>query len=193
MSCMSVLQKKISAIPKATFTFSDIRKIADMDDESLRVSMNRLVKSGHVIRIVRGVYTHDLALVDWERLAQELYAPSYLSFESALGRAGVLSQKPYALTLATTMRTRTIETKTKTIIYHHIQPRLYWGHTREGHVYVAEPEKAFLDLAYLSLKGYATFDLDEMDITKLNSAKITRYLRKFDNAQLRKRVESFFG
>ncbi len=189
---MSALQKKINAIPKSTFTFSDIRKIADMDDESLRVSMNRLVKSGHVTRLVRGVYAHDLALVDWERLAQELYDPSYLSFESALGRSGVLSQKPYAFTLATTKRTRTIETKTTMIIYHHIQPCLYWGYVKENHVFVAEPEKAFLDLAYLSLKGYAAFDPDEMDLTRLNSAKITQYLRKFDSTQLRKRVEKLF-
>ncbi|MBI4272356.1 hypothetical protein HY621_00695 [Candidatus Uhrbacteria bacterium] len=189
---MSALQKKINEIPKPTFTFSDIRKIADMNDESLRVSMNRLVKSGHVTRIVRSVYAHDLAVVDWDRLAQELYTPSYLSFESALGRTGVLSQKPYALTLATTLRTRTIETKTKTIIYHHIQPRLYWGYIRENHIFVAESEKAFLDLAYLSLKGYATFDPDEMNLAKLDSAKIMRYLRKFGNVQLRKRVEKLF-
>ncbi|MBI2645309.1 hypothetical protein HYW94_04015 [Candidatus Uhrbacteria bacterium] len=189
---MSALLKRINAIPKSTFTFSDIRKIAEMNDESLRVSMNRLVNSGRVLRIIRGVYAHDLAHIDWEHLAQELYAPSYLSFESVLGRVGILSQKPYALTLATTKRTRTIEAHTMTIRYHHIQPRLYWGYTREHTVFIAEPEKAFLDLAYLSLKGYATYDPSEMDLTVLDSAKILRYLKKFNCVQLSKRITPLF-
>lgn len=179
-------------IPKATFTLSDIRKVTDMEDESLRVSMNRMVKNGAVARIVRGVYTHDLGKVDWEKFAQELYSPSYLSFEYALGRAGVLSQKSYALTLATSQRTKTIETTSVTIIYHHIQPRLYWGYVREENVFVAEPEKAFLDLAYLSLRGHVTFDPDEMSIEALNPTKIMTYLRRFESARLDKRVKGLF-
>lgn len=192
MNFMSALQKKISTIPKVTFTLADIRKITDMDDESLRVSMNRLVKGGAVTRIVRGVYTHDPATVDWEKLALELYSPSYLSFEYALGRAGILSQKSYALTLATPLRTKRIETNMVTIVYHHIQSRLYWGYTREQNVVFAEPEKAFLDLAYLSLRGYAAFDPDDMDLSLLDCLKIERYLKKFGNVQLDKRVKALF-
>lgn len=189
---MSELQKRISAIPKNTFTISDVRKITDMDDQSLRVSMNRLVKNGFATRIVRGVYTNNPAMVDWEKFAQELYAPSYLSFEWVLARAGVLSQKPYALTLATSLRTKTIETSWMTIIYHHIQPHLYWGSIQEHGIFVAEPEKAFLDLAYLSLRGYATLDPDEMDLTLLDCKKMKQYLRKFNNVQLNKRVNDVF-
>lgn len=185
---MSELQKKIRTIPKATFTLADIRKITDMDDESLQVSMNRLVKRGVVTRIVRGMYASDPATVDWEKLAQELYSPSYLSFEYALGRAGILSQKSYALTLATPARTKTIETPLITIAYHHIQPRLYWGYTREQNILVAQPEKAFLDLAYLSLRGYATFDPEEMNLSLLDGTKIEKYLKRFDSIQLNKRV-----
>lgn len=190
---MSRLQKKISAIPKATFTFADIRKVADMDDTSLRVSMSRLVRRGMVTRIVRGVYTNDLSTVDWEKLAQELYTPSYLSFESALGRAGVLSQKSYALTLATPLRSKTIETKVMTMIYHHIQPRLFWGYRREHTILVADPEKALVDLAYLSLKGYSTFDTTEMNLTLLDPAKVTRYLKKVGSIRLTRRIHSLFA
>lgn len=189
---MSELQKKISRIPKATFTLADIRKVTDMDDESLRVSMNRMVKNGTVTRITRGVYAHDLGRVDWEKLAQELYAPSYLSFEYTLGRAGVLCQKSYALTLATSQRTKTIETTSIAIIYHHIQSRLYWGYVREGNIFVAEPEKAFLDLAYLSLRGHVIFDPDEMNLFLLDLAKIEKYLKKFDHDTLNKRIEALF-
>lgn len=192
MNSMSELQKKISAIPKATFTLADIRKVTDMDDKSLRVSMNRMAKNGTVTRISRGVYTNDPAVVDWEKLAQELYAPSYISFESALGRAGVLSQKSYALTLATPLRTKTIESPLMTIIYHHISPQLYWGYTREQNILVAEPEKAFLDLAYLSLNGYATLDTDEMNLDLLDPAKIEQYLKKFDSVRLSARVKGLF-
>ncbi len=189
---MSELQKKIKSIPKSTFTLNDIRKVTDMNDESLRVSMNRLVKNGAVTRIVRGLYTSDPSSIDWERLAEELYSPSYLSCEYALGRVGVLSQKPYALTLATTLRSKTVETPFATIIYHHMNPQLYWGYTQDQNILIAEPEKAFLDLAYLSLRGYASFDPDEMNLALLNPARINQYLKKFESTRLDRRIKVLF-
>ncbi|MBI4239441.1 hypothetical protein HY620_00435, partial [Candidatus Uhrbacteria bacterium] len=174
---MTPLQKKINTIPKIVFTFADIRKIAEMSDASLRVSLNRMVRSGSIVRILKGVYTTDCARVDWEKFAQALYSPSALSFEYVLGREHILSQKPYALTLVTTKRARTIKAPRATIVFRHIRPSLYWGYVRKNSTYIAEPEKAFLDLAYLSLNGYATFDSEEMNLSLLNLKKVSQYLK----------------
>lgn len=181
---MKKLIEIISRLPKSYFSLKDIRKISCLDDGSLKVAMSRLASSGRIIRIGAGHYALSRDRVDWEKFALEVYAPSYLSFESALARYDILSQKPYALTLATTRRSRTLAAFGQDIIYHHLQARHFWGYTSEDGILIARPEKAWLDLAYLSLNGYARFDPTEMDLNRLNKKFIRAGLKKFGSGKL---------
>lgn len=49
----------------------------------------------------------------------------------------------------------------------------------KGGIYVAKPEKAFLDLVYLASKGIASLDLDELDTKKLSSKKVKEFSKNF--------------
>lgn len=176
--------EKINKIPKGYFSFADLRKISALADNSLSVAVSRLLKSGKIISLVKGIYAVDIAKISWEKFAVEIYAPSYLSFEWALGHYDILSQKTYGLTLATTRQTKKIGTPAGMIIYRHVKPNLFWGYKKEDGSLMAEPEKAFLDLAYLSLNGYAKFDLDEMNLDLLDKKKIKAYLKKIKSSKL---------
>ncbi len=189
---MNNLENKLNKIQKSYFSFADARKITQLDDASLRVAISRLIKAGKIVALTKGYYCHDLAKVDFPKLALEIYAPSYLSFEWALGQAGILSQKSYALTLATTKRAHQIEITNTTLSYRHLRADLFFGYEiKEGYL-IAEPEKAFLDLAYLSLNGYAKFDAEEMNLERLNKNKIKIYLKKFKSKRLNKLVGNLF-
>ena len=192
---MEKLMEKINKIPKGYFSFSDLRKISALDDDSLRVAISRLLKSGKITGLVKGIYAVDTAQISWERFAVENYAPSYLSFEWALGRFNILSQKTYGLTLATTRQTKKISVPARVIIYRHVKPELFWGYKNENGCLIAEPEKAFLDLAYLSLNGYGKFDPTEMNLGLLNKKKIKAYLKKINSKRLVLLIEklSFSG
>ena len=181
---MEKLMEKINKIPKGYFSFADLRKISVLDDASLRVAVSRLLKSGKIISLVKGIYFVDLSKASLEQFAVEYYAPSYLSFEWALGRYDILSQKTYSLTLATTRQTKKISAPAEEIIYRHVKPELFWGYKKEDGYLIAEPEKAFLDLAYLSLNGYAKFDPAEMNLSLLNKNKIKAYLKKINSKRL---------
>ncbi|MFH1233525.1 MAG: type IV toxin-antitoxin system AbiEi family antitoxin domain-containing protein [Patescibacteria group bacterium] len=188
---MSELKKQIKKINKGYFSFADLRKIIKMDDSSLRVAISRMIKIGEIKKLFKGYYCLDLIDINWEKLAIEIYRPSYLSFEWALGYYNILSQKPYNLILATTKRSRKINVLEKMIIFRHIQPKLYWGYVMKDKYLIAEPEKAFLDLAYLSLNGYAKFDREEMNLNLLNRKKIKVYLRKIKNKKLNSLLKDF--
>jgi predicted transcriptional regulator of viral defense system len=181
---MSKLLQKINKIPKSWFTFADIRKITDLDDKSLAVTLSRMVKRGELTRLAGGIYTTDLTKIDREQFAVEKYPPSYISFESALARHNILSQQPVSLTMATTNRSKKMKMLENMIIYRHIQPNFFWGYLKEENILLAEPEKAFLDLAYLSLNGYANFDPEEMNLDLLDKQKIKTYLKKFNSSRL---------
>lgn len=175
---MEKLSKKIKQIPKSYFSLVDIEKVSDLKGASLKQALSRLTRRGEIFRLVKGVYANDLSQVNWEKMAQEVYASSYLSFEWVLGQSGVLSQKPLHLTFATAQRSRKIEVADMVIYYHHLQPKMFWGFGNKEGVLTAEPEKAFLDLAYLSINGYAKFDPEEMNLSLLDRKKIKQYLRR---------------
>ena len=181
---MNELKKQINKIKKSYFSFADLRKGVKTDDNSLRVAVSRMAKAGGIKKLIKGYYCLDLSGVDWEKLALEIYSPSYLSFEWALGYYNILSQKAYGLTLATAKRSRRFDTAEKNIIFRHIQPKLYWGYIMKDGYLIAEPEKAFLDLAYLSLNGYAKFNREEMNLDRLNRKKIRSYLKKINSKKL---------
>ncbi|MFA5776957.1 MAG: hypothetical protein WC906_00770 [Parcubacteria group bacterium] len=187
---MKKLLEKIKLISKSYFSFSDLRKIAPMEENGLKVSLNRLVKNGALLRLSRGIYATNLSNVEWNKLALELYSQSYLSFEWALAYHKILSQQPINLTLATAKRSRTINVSDYIFIYHHIRPELFWGYEKRDNVMIADPEKAFLDLAYLSINGYAKLDASEMNLKLLDKKRIGLYLKKFNSKKLKKLVET---
>lgn len=186
---MSKLLKQIKSIPKGYFTLTDTKKITSNTDESLSVAMGRLVKQGDIVRIHKGFYTADISSLDWEAFACAVYAPSYVSFESALAAHNVLSQRPIHISLATLRRSKRISSANRNVIYHHLKNDLFWGYAKNGGALLADAEKAFLDLLYLSLNGYAKFDPEEMNLDLLDGTKLKKYLRKFDNKRMDKVVE----
>lgn len=181
---MQKLIDKISKIPRGYFSLMDLRKIAGLKEGTLKVVLSRLVKSGKVQKIGQKFYALDPQKIDLEKLAVQIYGPSYVSFEGALSRQGILSQQTYQLTLATTERTKKLEMPQVDILYHHLKSQLYWGFIQMDGTLIAEPEKAFLDLAYLSLNGYAKFDPEEMDLKLLDKNKLKKYLPKFKSKKL---------
>jgi predicted transcriptional regulator of viral defense system len=185
---MNKLKQEINKIKKDYFTFADLRKISDLDDASLRVAASRMLKSGEIKSLAKGLYCRPDAILDLPKIAVEIYGPSYLSFEWVLSRAGILSQQAYGITLATAKRARQISLGEAVIVYRHIRSDLFFGYRLEDGYLIAEPEKAFLDLAYLSLNGYAKFDPEEMSLAGLDKARIKKYLKKFKSKRLEKLV-----
>lgn len=181
---MNKLLKTIKKIPKTFFSFNEIRKITSLNEASLKVSISRLVKNESLFKIGQKFYSLEPEKINWTQLACESYYPSYLSLEWALAYYNILSQKPLHLTLITSRRTKEIQMFNQNIFYHHFQEKLFWGYRKQDNILLAEPEKAFLDLAYLSLNGYAHFDAEEMNLKNLNKSKLKKYLKRLNNQRL---------
>jgi predicted transcriptional regulator of viral defense system len=185
---MNKLSRTIEQIPKSYFSLNDLAKLSDLNKNSLKVSISRAINNGSIIPLVRGLYTNRIAQIPWENLAVNIYHPSYISFESALNYYNILSQQSSAITLATSKRRKEINIQGQIISYRHLRSQLFWGYTKKDDYLIAEAEKAFLDLAYLSLNGYAHFDSSEMNLELLNRKKLKNYLKRFNNKKLNKLI-----
>jgi predicted transcriptional regulator of viral defense system len=189
MSDVKLLQI-LRGFNKSYFTVADFEKILAMKRNVLYVSLNRLVKSGVLVRLKRGVYKAEFQSLELEKISNELYFPSYLSFESVLSRYGILSQTPYSLTFATIKQTKKLNLTGREVEYRKLKKELYFGYRLVGGIYIAEPEKAVLDELYLMSKGKVMSDTNEWSLVGLDKKKLLQYAKKFP-LTVQKSIEAF--
>jgi len=186
------LIQRLLSLDKPYFSPADLEKILGQKRPALYVTLNRLVKYGVLVRLRRGVYQVALRAPDLARIANQLVYPSYLSFESALSRYGILSQVPYALTFATPHRSRRLTLGDTVVEFHQLKRELFFGYTLEGGLYVAEPEKALLDQLYMVTRGLASLALDELDLSPLDPERLRAYAALFP-AEVQAAVRRMFA
>jgi predicted transcriptional regulator of viral defense system len=181
------LVRKLQAAGKDFYTPADLEKVTGLDRASLQVSLNRWVSRGVLERVMRGVYVVPGGGARLERIAGQLYFPCYLSFEAALSRLGVLNLVPYTLTFATSRKTRALDLLGRRVEYRQLKPDLFFGFEPADGYYLALPEKALLDLAYLASLGRASLPLDELELGALSLPVLTEMAGRFP-ARVRERV-----
>ena len=173
------LIKVLEGLNRPFYTISDIEKVTGLSRNSLYVTLNRLVDRGVLERIGSGIYRLFITPPSIEKVASSLYIPNYLSFESALSRYGILTLVPYTLTFATTRKSKRWTIEGRDIEFRQLKRELFWGYEMEGGIYIARPEKAFLDLIYFASRGKASIDMDEIDMTKLSLSKLRELSKRF--------------
>lgn len=173
------LIKVLEGLNRPFYTISDLEKVIGLSREVLYVTIKRLVDRGVLERMGSGIYRLFTTTPSIEKVASSLYIPNYLSFESALSRYGVLTLVPYTLTFATTRKTRRFTIEGRDIEFRQLKRELFWGYEMEGGIYIARPEKAFLDLVYFASRGKASIDMDEIDMAKLSVSELKKLSKKF--------------
>ncbi|MBE0427478.1 MAG: type IV toxin-antitoxin system AbiEi family antitoxin domain-containing protein [Nitrospirae bacterium] len=173
------LIKSLERFNKPFYSIADLEKVTGLSKDSLYVTIKRLVDRGILERIGKGIYRLFTAKPSIEKIAASLYIPNYLSFESALLRYGILNLVPYSLTFATTRKTKRLTVEGRDIEFRQIKKELFWGFEMQDGIYVAKPEKAFLDLVYLASRGIASLDLDEIDTKKLSMTTVKEFSKRF--------------
>ena len=189
------LIKRLRGFNKSYFTVADLEKVVDLKRNSLYVTLNRLVKSGILVRLAKNVYSLFTETVDTEKIANELYFPSYLSFEQALSQYDILSQIPYTQTFATSRPTKKMIIAGVEVEYSHLKKELFFGYILKNGKYLAEKEKALLDQLYMVSMGKRSINIEELDLKGIDIGKLTEYAKKFPNFihPLLDRVKKYVG
>ena len=143
------------------------------------------------IKIRNGLYALRVDQPHDEIIANRLYAPSYISFEYALNRYGIIPEIVYAVTSATTRITREFVANNRSFMYFHIKKQAYRGYKAEkiggATVLIAEPEKALADYLYFVDLKRKTLN-ERLNVRKLKKKVIMEYTRLFGRESLIKLV-----
>ncbi len=180
---------KIYKSKNTVFSIKDIALIwRDSSPKNVNKRLYRYIKSSKLYKIQKGFYAKDENYNRFE-LATKIYTPSYVSFETVLGNAGVTFQYYGQIFVASYLtREKTIEKQV--FSYKKIKDTVLTNSTgienKKGYS-VASPERAFLDVLYLN-KNYH-FDSP----LSLNKNRVMEILPIYENKRMGKAVKDIFN
>lgn len=169
---------------RSVFNIQSLRMLTDSkDSQSLTQSLHYYIKEGKIRNPRRGIYTK--AVYDEKEMACCLYRPAYVSLEYVLQRAGIVFQYDDTVTCVSYLN-RIVDIDNKTYQFRIINPKLWIGMDgieKQDNVLIASPERAFLDMVYLSA-GNCYFD----NLHPLNKKQIKLLLPPYNSKVLTERV-----
>ncbi|MBI4972635.1 MAG: hypothetical protein HZC16_02320 [Candidatus Omnitrophica bacterium] len=168
----------ISALKKnrvSLFSLSDIKNLfPDEKPKTLKNNLVNWVAKGRLLKLRKDLYEVVEPGMDSRApdlyIANRLYAPSYVSLETALSIYSVIPDIASGVTSVTTRPTRTFKNKYGLFLYRTCQKRAFTGYKLmlyEGvKVYVADIEKALVDFLYYRLRDGYSLDFKEERLNK---------------------------
>jgi len=174
--------------------------LARDDSQILRNQLIRWQKKNLLIKLRRGVYmlNENDRKVSPSRafIASQLYSPSYVSMEYALSSYGLIPERVADVTSITTRKTAVFSNASGIFRYQHVKPGGFRGFLASRDeaglpFFIAEPEKAVVDLLYLQLnkiKDYSSALFEEhfrfQNLDSLKPKKIMSYAKVFHSGKL---------
>lgn len=179
-------KQTVEGAGKSFFTLVDLKKFYPPKRENLQVLLSVWTKKNLIYRLGKGFYSFNLSQVDYLSLANAIDPDSYLSFEYALSYYNLIDQVPSVITCATKKRSRKIKMSNWTFEYTHLKNDLFFGYDLKNKIYLATPEKAVADLAYLLARGKRSVDLESLEKEKINQKELREILKKFPKYVVKK-------
>ncbi|MFH1283400.1 MAG: hypothetical protein ABII27_07025 [bacterium] len=188
------VQEQIKSKNIRFFTPVEFQRMFHITSSRAKYYLETYTHMGLFARLKKGLYVMKNQFPSEEEIACMLYRPSYISFEYALARHGIIPEMVYSITSATTKPTREFFTYNKEFVYLSIKKSSFTGYSllKEGpsHYLMADPEKAFIDLLYFVSLGKRTIG-DRLNTHNLKKEKAFQYARLYKRQGLIKLVEKY--
>lgn len=170
------------------FTFKDILLASGETNASLlKRRINYYVKNNELYPVRRGIYAKDR---DYNRLelANKIFTPSYISFETMLAREGIVFQQ-YDQIFVASYLSRQVSCDGQIFVFRQIKNSVLFNSSgieqRNGY-YTAGKERAFLDTIYLN-KNYH-FD----NLSPINWDECFKILPIYQNKAMAERLKLYY-
>jgi predicted transcriptional regulator of viral defense system len=195
---MNFISFKNSLRDFPVFSVADIRAAhGDFD----RRRLSEWQKKGYIKKIIKGYYLFsdvDMNEDTLSAIANKIYKPSYISFETAMSHYRLIPESIYMMTSASTRRTYVFETPVARFSYRTIKPSLFFGYSilPDG-IKIAFMEKAILDYFYInpavqSDDDFASLRINREEIlSRVNKKRLADYMQRFSQKRLSKRMKHF--
>ncbi|MCX7991876.1 MAG: hypothetical protein N2999_07585 [Proteobacteria bacterium] len=167
------------------FSHNDVAQLLEIKEPSAKVFCSRYVEKGIFIRLKKDFYIlkdrwQRSSIQDFYKISNILQVPSYISLMTALSyyEATTQVQRNYCESVCI-KRTERLEIEGVRFNFYKLKKELYFDFIKERDFFIASKEKAFIDAIYLYSFGKYAFDIDSIDIRKLDIKRIKSLIKKF--------------
>jgi len=194
-------ERLIEIVGQEPVFHSSLLLAGEVDSVDLGRQLSRWVKSGKLIQLRRGLYAlsepHQKIAPHPFFVANRLKRASYISLQSALEYHGLIPEYVPSFTSVTTGRPETFSTPLGNFIFKHIKKDLFFGYQKVElgggqSAFVARPEKALLDLFYLTPGSDDIHYLKELRLQNarnLDSRLLLEQARQFESRKVVKAAQ----
>lgn len=176
------------------FSLRDIENLFPKENlKTLKNNLGRWVKKALLLRLRKNLYEFTEPGLESNipdvYIGNKLYAPSYISLETALSIYSLIPDIAFHVTSLTTLPTREFKNKYGSFFYRSCQKKAFTGYRLmqyEGvKILIADKEKALVDFIYFSLRKRRPLDFEEERferdlISNLNWSKTLKYAKLFN-------------
>jgi len=192
------LLEKVSVLPVFTVRFL----AAGGNLAQIRLQINRWVNDGKIIRLHKGLYTlaepYRKITSEPFSIANSLKQASYVSLHSALSWYAMIPEFVPAVTSITTGRPQTIETPLGRFEFRHVSKKYFWGYQQVEFkfgqtAFIAHPEKALLDLIYLTPGGDKIEFIEELrlqNFEQIDKTVLREFVERFQSPKLNRALDN---
>lgn len=190
---MNFAYKLREQIDRDIFSQQDLQALlSPMTEAAIYNGVSRALKSGDILKLKRGLYLFAKKLrrdsLSSFLIANKLYAPSYVSFESALSYHGLIPEAVYSTVSACWQRkSKVFENELGRFCFDYIPCRPFFmgveSLKEKGGALVANPLRALFDLLYLRRKKYSVLAELEEDL-RLDIKSLGEEVQKFSIAEI---------
>ena len=202
----------LEQVKNLPFFSIDAIKANGMAGKYANTILHRLVVSGNIVPLKRGIYVSRAYLDMLEKnggkkeylefLVSSLYAPAYVSSEYILAERGILSEATYAFTGITKNKTKRISNVLGNFHYHHVKDELYTGFDIEQkntfRIFRATAPKALFDFLYIrknilnEKSAVSELRLNVELLSETEKKEISAFAKKEGSEKMKKIIEELF-
>jgi len=173
--------------PETVFTVNDLVMLfPQLSYKRIQNSLYYYTKIGKLLSPYHGIYTKN-SYKEYE-LANKIYSPSYVGFETVLESKRVLFQHYKTVYMASYI-TRTIQVENCTIQYRRMKKTMLTcidGIEKKEGYFIATAERAFLDAIYV----YKNYHFDNLGAIDWEKAFLL--LPLYNNATFERRIKNYY-
>lgn len=182
-----IFRDKIKEKGLSIFTPHDLVRIFRISPVAANFFVFRNTKKGLLIRLKKSqrgsLYCLAEDVPDQYLIANKIYEPSYISFDTALSFHNIIPETIYSIISATTKPTREFMINNIRYVYHRIKKPVYTGYTPLRHmnstILMASPEKALADYLYFVSLKKRQLSYERLDLKKIKKKKLIQLCKLF--------------
>lgn len=193
---LATAQEEMKRVNLKLFTILDYKRILGIDYQLAKRSISRYTQRGFVIKARKGLYFFKNNPPHEFEVANKVYQPSYISFETALSFYGIIPETIYEVISATLRTTRTFNVNNIQYSYSKIKKNCFNGYKpikiKNVTILIGEPEKALVDYLYLVALGKRRLAYERIDLSKIRKTKLLSYAKQFEKKKIKEIINNLY-